>query len=152
MTDERDKAMSMDIRDYGEDSKSKPILKKDARVWVKLPDKGDTPIGYRGPIPRRREYGFIQFCNSKEHFHRNEAGYALSERSLRKIRALGCKVVLIAETDTNMVWEFREDQFEEQVSKKNNPNHDEDPQRKVEIIENRGKWPDHVPYVMLGER
>ena len=149
---EKRTAEKPDIREFVSSGKREPMLKKDEAVWVELPGKGNTCIGYRGPIPRRRAYGFIQFCQKREHFHRNEAGYAFSERALRKIRALGCQLVLIAETDTNMVWEFHESQFDEQVAKKNNPNHEQDPQQKVELVENQGKWPDHSHYVMLGER
>jgi len=152
LTTEREVAIGKDLRDFGAEGKREPILYQDEPVFVRLATKGETCIGYRGAIPSRREYGFVQFCNSREHFHRNEAGYALSERSLRKIRSYGCKVILIAEDDTNMVWEFHESQFQDYVAKKNNPDHDKDPQLKVEILQNRGKWPDHVPYVLNGER
>lgn len=151
-TPERKEAMATDLRDFFEHGRREPVLQQDAPVYVNLATKGEVCVGYRGPIPARKEYGFIQFCHSREHFHRKEAGYALSERTLRKIRSLGCKIVLIAEDDTNMVWEFRTDDFEQQVSKTNNPDHDVDPQRKVEILRNRGKWPDHLPFVMNGER
>lgn len=141
-----------DIRDFGSDDSRVPILHKDAAIQCKVPGKGNIIVGYRGPIPARRAYGFVQFCTKKEHFHRNEAGYALSERVLRKLRTLGCCIVLFAEEDTGTVYEFHERQFTDQVAKKNNPKHDEDPQRKVEIIQNRGKYHGHVSGVMVGDR
>lgn len=151
MTSETDRRDS-DIREFSDDEKRDPILHKDDVVQCRVPGKGDIFVGYRGPIPARRAYGFVQFCKRKEHFHRNEAGYALSERVLRKLRTFGCQLVLFAEEDTGIVYEFHERQFEEQVSKKNNPMHEEDPQRKVEIVQNRGKWHDHARHVLNGER
>jgi hypothetical protein len=139
------------LNDFSEESR-KPIVHKDEIVQCKVPGKGDIFVGYRGPIPARKAYGFVQFVDSKEHFHRNEAGYALSERVLRKIRSLGCRIILFAEDDTGIVYEFHESQFDERVAKKNNPMHDEDPQRAVEILQNRGKFHDHTPHVLMGDR
>jgi hypothetical protein len=65
---------------------------------------------------------------------------------------MGCKLVLFAEEDTGVVYEFHISQFGEQVSKKNNPKHETDPQRKVEVLKNRGKWHDHTDTVLFGER
>lgn len=121
-------------------------------MTANLPGKGRAHVGYRGPVPARRVYGYVQFCTRRDHFHRNEEGYALSEKVLRKLRTVGCRLVLIAEEDTGIVYEFHERQFREQVSKRNNPKHDEDPQRKVKVVNNRGKWHDHARHVLTGER
>lgn len=141
-----------DIRDFGGTETRKPVLHKDEGLTCKVPGKGNIMVGYRGPVPARRAYGFVQFVNSREHFHRNEAGYALSERVLRMIRTHGCQLIFFAEEDTGVVYEFHERQFTDQVAKKNNPMHDEDPQRKVEIMQNRGKFHGHARHILMGER
>lgn len=140
-----------DINEYVEQESRPPVLRPDAPVEAPTA-KGRIVVGHRGPIPARSDYGFVQFCTRDEHFHRKEAGYALSESVIRRIRSMGCKRVLFAEEDTGIVYEFHISQFTEQVAKHNNPNHDVDPQRKVEITMHRGKWHDHADDVLLDEQ
>ena len=140
-----------DLREFIEDEKRPPMLRPDEEVDSPT-GKGHITVGYRGPIPARSAYGFLQYVDSDEHFHRNAAGYALSESVLRRIRSFGCKRVLFAEEDTGMVYEFHISQFEDNLGAKNNPEHDTDPQRYVEILENRGKWHAHANMVLYGER
>lgn len=136
------------LSSYDETGTRRPFLHSDASVRVRLPDKGEILAGYRGPVPARQAYGFVQFCTRDSHRIRALDAYALSETLLTRIRKLGCKVVLFAETDTGTVYEFHERQFTEAVPRQYNPVVD-DPQRYVALDTCWASYPDHTEQVLL---
>ena len=141
------------LREYSP-SQSRPILHKDAIVGpIHVPSQGQMYPGYRGPIPARDCYGFVQFCDREKHYHRNEEAYMLSDKVLAYLRAKGCERILIAEEDTGTVYEFHERQFNEDVPQraKSKSEKDED-QSMVRVAENWGEYPNHAEHVMVGER
>lgn len=140
----------MTLEEFSTDTRA-PILHKDTEFTTKVPGKGRISM-YRGPIPARRAYGALQYRERDKHYHKNEEGYALSARVLRKLRTLGCQRILIAEEDTRCVYEFHEQQFTNQVAKHNNPNHENDPQFVVKLENAWYKHEEHTDSVMVGER
>jgi hypothetical protein len=136
------------------DEKSRPVLFKDAQVGpIHVLSKGDIYPGYRGPIPGRDAYGFVQFCERETHFHRNEAAYMLSYKVLEHLRSRGVELILIAEDDAGYVYEFHESQFDTEVPQraKGTDEKDED-QRLVRVTHHQGKYADHASDVMVGPR
>lgn len=90
------------LREYVADTKSRPILHKEHQVGpIHVQSKGRIFPGYRGPVPARDAYGFVQFCTREDHYHRNEEAYMLSDKVLAYLRAKGCAIILIAEEDTD---------------------------------------------------
>lgn len=142
------------LRDYFQSTPSRPILHKDAQVGpIYVESKGNIYPGYRGGIPARSAYGFVQFCERQKHYHRNEEAYMLSDKVLAYLRAKGCELILFAEEDTGTVYEFHETQFTESVPQraKGTTEKDED-QTLVRVEENWGRYPDHAEFVLMGDR
>lgn len=142
------------LREWGTGNQSRPILHKDTQVGpIYVESKGNIYPGYRGQIPSRQAYGFVQFCTRKNHYHRNEEAYMLSDKILAYLRAKDCAVILIAEEDTGTVYEFHERQFDTAVPQKAKGKREKDEdQTLVRVYENRGKYPDHAEHVMVGTR
>lgn len=141
------------IEQYGE-GRTRPVLFKDVQVGpIRVLSKGDIHPGYRGPIPARDAYGFVQFCTREEHFHRNEASYMLSDKVLEHLRSRGVEIILFAEDDEGCVYEYHESQFDTEVpqSAKGTDEKDE-PQRMVHILHHQGKYENHADSVMVGTR
>lgn len=133
---------------------TRPILHKDQQVGpIFVQSKGRIYPGYRGPVPSRDAYGFVQFCTRAKHYHRNEEAYMLSDKVLTYLRAKGCAVILIAEEDTGTVYEFHETQWDESVPQRAKGKKEKDEaQSMVRVTENWGRYADHADYVMMGSR
>lgn len=149
-----DEEPQQSLRNWQDDAKSRPILHKDTQVGpIHVKSKGNIFPGYRGWVPARESYGFVQFCERQKHYHRNEQAYMLSDKVLAYLRAKGCKTILIAEDDTGTVYEFHISEFNESVPQKaKGKNEKDEAQSMVRVSENWGQYADHADYVMVGSR
>ncbi len=139
---------------FSDKPKRRPVLFKDVQVGpINVDSKGDIYPGYRGPIPARDAYGFVQFCERETHFHRNESSYMLSEKVLEHLRSRGVEVILIAEDDEGYVYEYHESQFNEEAPQSAKGTDEKDEvQMMVDILHHQGKYADHTDSVMVGTR
>ena len=139
---------------FSDDPKPRPVLFKDVQVGpINVASKGDIYPGYRGPIPARGKYGFVQFCEREKHFHRNEASYMLSLKVLEHLRSRGVEIILIAEDDEGYVYEFHESQFDEEAPQRaKGPDEKDETQMMVNVMHHQGKFADHADSVMVGTR
>ena len=142
------------LDEWLEDNLRQPILHKDEQVGpIYVPSKGNIWPGYRGWIPARDEYGFVQFCDREPHYHRKMEGYALSDKVLVNIRSRGCKRILMAEEDTGDVYEFHESQFCNPMPKHAKGKDEKDEaQSYAKCEEAWGRFAGHAEYVLVGDR
>lgn len=141
------------IERYGID-KSRPVLLKDVRVGpIQLESTGQTYPGYRGPVPARDAYGFVQFCDSSSQFDQNEGLYMIPLKVLEHLRSRDVTVLLIAEQHEEYVYEFHESQFDEEAPKRAKGRDEKDEvQMMVDTRHHQGKYAEHTDTVMIGSR
>lgn len=138
-----------DLSDFTNRDERAPTIHTDEAIRMRIPGKGVTHVGWRGPVPSRNAYGFMQERHSEKHRIRALDAYALSNRVLTRIRSFGCRRVLVAETDTGTVYEFHERQFTDPVPKQYNPQAEDDPQCYVRRTEAWNAWQSHSQDVRI---
>lgn len=125
------------------DGSEPPRIKKRNKVSVTVGERRKT-AGWTGPT-NRGEYGFVSVRNSHEHRIRALDAYAISMTVLHKLVDKHVKVVLVVESDTGDVYEYRLKQFagEEQTVPEEFQMTEDDPQRYVERRNRHRFWSDH---------
>lgn len=128
-----------------------PTIGKSGRVIVHVPD-GTNTVGWLGTIPERDGNGLITERDSHKHRIRALDAYAFSISAIDTMRAVDLDYVLVAETDTGDVYEWKFDaiRYGDDV-----PDtfleHPEDPQRFVPRDSARAIWRDHLDSVYRDE-
>lgn len=141
------------LRDVGTPCEP-PVCYKHEQVGpVYVMSKGEIYPGYVGNILNRDQFGFVGFRRHEDHYHRKMEAYMLSDTVLAELRELGVQLVLIAEEDTNRVYEWHISQFQESVPQhaKGSDEKDED-QTFVKVDDAWGTFDDHSGDVLIGER
>lgn len=83
-----------------------PTFQRAGRVQVHTPD-GTKVAGYHGTIPERESNGFLSDRNSHKHRIRALDSYAFSITLVDTLKALDPGFVLVRETDTGDVYEWK---------------------------------------------
>lgn len=141
------------LRDVGTPSEP-PVCYKQKQVGpVYVASKGGIYPGYVGKILNRDQFGFVGFRRHEEHYHRNMEAYMLSDRVLEELRSLNVQLLLIAEDDTNTVYEWHIDQFTESVPQYAKGTNEKDEDQTFALVEDAwGCYDNHTPDVLIGER
>lgn len=120
-----------------------PTIRKEGRVVVHTPG-GTRVAGWLGTIPERGDSGFVAERDS--HLHRIRAldAYAISLTALRILEQAECGYVLVHETDTDAVYEWKATAFIQgnEVADRY-LQHSNDPQRFCKRDSARAIWRDH---------
>lgn len=141
------------LRDIGGEP-DPPVLYKDRQLGpIPVLSKGEICPGYIGRLISRECYGFVGFRQHEEHFHVKMEAYMLSDRVLRAIRDTSAFRILIAEEDTDRVYEWHHSQWRHDVPQhaKGEDEKDEE-QTYAPVSAAWGVYDDHASEVLIGER
>ena len=122
-----------------------PVLMPQPRRHLPVPAPGMTgTAGTVGVLGGRGEIAYLSKRTREEHFYLKHRGYAVSDHIIDYLDRKGVKTVLIAEEDTQTVYEFLLQDFRDHgIDTTDEPG---DPQTCVPVAFAARTWENHSAY------